>query len=167
MRPDVLYCSHSEMEAFHMIDHAQRARELFLEGYNCAQAVACAFCDVTGLDIGTAARLSSSFGGGLGRLREVCGVVSGAALALAIVRGYSDPKDREAKKAHYALVQEFARRFREANGSIVCRELLAMSGIQASIGGEPEERTADFYKRRPCPELAACAAGIVEELLNA
>ena len=83
-----------------MIDHAQRARELFMQSYNCAQAVACAFGDVTGLDIDAAARMSSSFGGGLGRLREVCGTVSGAALVLGIVRGYSDPKDYKAKHAH-------------------------------------------------------------------
>ena len=149
-----------------MIDHAQRARELFMEGYNCAQAVACAFCDVTGLDIGTAARLSSSFGGGLGRLREVCGVVSGAALVLGAVRGYGDPKDGEAKKAHYALVQEFARRFREANGSIICRELLARADLEVSTGGEPEARTPDFYKKRPCPQLAWEAARIVDEMLG-
>ena len=147
-----------------MVDHAQRARELFMQGYNCAQAVACAFGDVTGLDVDTAARLASSFGGGLGRLREVCGTVSGAALVLGMAKGYSDPKDYEAKKAHYALVQEFARRFREKNGSIVCRELL--SGVGITTGGAPEARTEEFYKKRPCPELAACAAGIVEELLE-
>ncbi len=147
-----------------MIDHAQRARELFMEGYNCAQAVACAFGDVTGLDVDEAARLSSSFGGGLGRLREVCGTVSGAAIVLGIAKGYSDPKDYEAKKAHYALVQEFARRFREKNGAIVCRELL--SGVGFTTGGAPEARTDDFYKKRPCPDLAACAAGIVEEMLG-
>ncbi len=147
-----------------MVDHAQRARELFMQGYNCAQAVACAFGDVTGLDVDTAARLASSFGGGLGRLREVCGTVSGAALVLGMAKGYSDPKDYEAKKAHYALVQEFARRFREKNGSIVCRELL--SGVEITTGGAPEARTEEFYKKRPCPELAACAAGILEELLE-
>lgn len=147
-----------------MVDHAQRARELFMQGYNCAQAVSCAFGDVTGLDVDTAARLASSFGGGLGRLREVCGTVSGAALVLGIAKGYADPKDYEAKKAHYALVQEFARRFREKNGSIICRELL--SGVGITTGGAPEARTEEFYKKRPCPELAACAAEIVEELLN-
>ncbi len=147
-----------------MIDHAQRARELFYEGYNCSQAVFCAFCDVTGLDIETAARMAAPFGGGLGRLREVCGTVSGAALALGMLRGYSDPKDRDAKKAHYALVQEFARRFREANGSIVCRELL--KGVETAPGPEPEARTPEFYQKRPCPALAACAAGILDEMLG-
>ena len=91
-----------------MVDHAALARKLFLEGYNCAQSVFCAFCDMTGLDRETAARLASSFGGGMGRLRETCGTVSAAAMVLGMVMGYSDPKDIEAKKAHYRLVREFA-----------------------------------------------------------
>ena len=144
--------------------HAERARELFLQGYSCAQAVACAFCDVTGQSMEDAARMASSFGGGLARMREVCGTVSGAALVLGLVRGYSDPKDYEAKKAHYARVQEFARRFRERNGSIVCRELL--KGVQAAEGPVPEARTEQYYKKRPCPALAFAAAGILEELLS-
>ena len=147
-----------------MIDHADLARELFMKGYNCAQAVFCAFGDMTGLDIDTAAKLASSFGGGLGRLREVCGTVSGAALVLGIVRGYSTPGDQEVKAAHYRTVQEFARRFSEQNGSIICRELLAGTG--ATTGGEPEPRTPDFYKKRPCPELAWCAARILDQMLN-
>ncbi len=146
------------------INHAERARELFLEGYNCAQAVVCAFGDVTGLDVDAAARLASSFGGGLSRLREVCGTVSGAAIVLGIVRGYSDPKDYAAKKAHYAQVQEFARRFKEANGSIICRELL--KGVETTPGDEPEMRTPEYYQKRPCPALAACAAGILEQMLR-
>ena len=149
---------------YEAVDRAERAKALFLSGYNCSQAVVCAFCDVTGLDVETSARLASSFGGGLGRLREVCGTVSGAAIVLGIARGYSDPKDFDAKKRHYALVQEFARRFREANGSIVCRELL--KGVETTPGGEPEQRTAEYYRKRPCPALAACAAGILEELLK-
>lgn len=147
-----------------MIDHGERARELFLQGYNCAQAVACAFCDVTGLTMEESARMASSFGGGLGRLREVCGTVSGACLVLGIVRGYDDPGDYEAKKAHYARVQDFARRFREANGSIVCRELL--KGVEVAPGLTPEARTAEYYKKRPCPGLAYCAAKILEEMLR-
>ena len=147
-----------------MSNHAELARELFMQGYNCAQAVVCAFCDVTGLEIDAAARMASSFGGGLGRLREVCGTVSGAALVLGIVRGYADPEDCAAKKAHYALVQDFARRFREANGNIVCRELL--KGIGATEGGAPEARTEAYYKKRPCPNLAYCAAEILDEMLK-
>ena len=81
-----------------------------------------------------------------------------------IARGYDDPKDQSAKKAHYALVQEFARRFREANGSIVCRELL--NGIDNTVGGAPAERTPEYYAKRPCPNLAACAAEILDEMLE-
>ena len=145
-----------------MTEHAALARKLFFEGYNCSQAVFCAFCDVTGLDIDTAARMSSSFGAGLGRLREVCGAVSGVALVLGIVRGYSDPADYEAKKTHYALIQEFARRFAEANGSIVCHALLG--GVAA--GGAPEVRTEAFYQKRPCPNLVASAAELLDEMLK-
>ena len=87
-----------------MTDHSLIAKELFMQGYNCAQAVMCAFSDVTGYDMAASARISSSFGGGLGRLRETCGVVSAAALVLGIVKGYDDPADREAKKRHYELV---------------------------------------------------------------
>ena len=146
------------------MDHAKRARDLFLEGYNCAQAVACAFCDLTGLDQETMARLSSSFGGGMGRLREVCGTVSGALLVLGLLCGYSDPGDPSAKTEHYHLVQEFARRFREINGTIICRELLA--GVKTRPGNEPEERTAEYYERRPCLRHVGEAAQIVEELLR-
>ena len=145
------------------IDHAEKARQLFFEGYNCAQAVVCAFTDITGIDMKTSARLASSFGGGMGRMREVCGSVSGALMVLGIALGYSDPKDPEAKKSHYHLVQDFAARFKEKNGSIVCRELL--TGVEVSPGLEPEERTAEYYKKRPCPDLIADAAGIVDEML--
>ena len=104
-----------------MKNHAEIAEQLFLKGYNCAQAVFCAFTDVTGYDLDTSARIASSFGGGLGRLRETCGAVSAAALVLGVALGYADPADREAKKRHYALVREFAERFRALNGSISCR----------------------------------------------
>ena len=102
----------------------EKAEALFKEGYNCAQAVLLAFSDVTGLDEKTAALLSSSFGGGMGRLREVCGSLSVAFAAVGILRGYSDPKDTEKKKELYALIQEIAAEFKEENGSIICRELL-------------------------------------------
>lgn len=149
-------------------DHADKAKELFLEGYNCAQSVFCAFSDLTGLDMETSARLASSFGGGLGRLREVCGTVSAAAMVLGILEGYSDPKDVEAKKHHYALVREFAQRFREAEGSIICRELLKKASIDpqtVKAGGDPEARTPEYYKKRPCPELARRAAYILDTML--
>ena len=118
-----------------MTKHGAIAEELFREGYNCAQAVFIAFCDKTGFDKDLAAKTASSFGGGLGRMREVCGAVSGAAMVLGVLKGYADPADHDAKKAHYALVQEFARRFKEYNGSIICRELL--SGVPGAVHGGP------------------------------
>ncbi len=147
------------------MDHASEARRLFLEGYNCAQAAFCAFIDRTGLDLDTAARLSSSFGGGMGRLREVCGAVSGALMALGMIRGYSDPADPEAKAAHYRLVQEYVRRFREQNGTIICRELL--KDVPVTPGNRPEPRTPEFYARRPCLRLIGEAAAILDEMLSA
>ena len=146
------------------MDHGEKAEKLFKEGYNCAQSVLCAFEDVTGIERETAAKLASSFGGGLGRMREVCGAVSGAAMVLGLAKGYSDPEDFDAKKAHYALIQEFAARFKEQNGSIICRELLSGSG--ASNGFTPERRTDGYYQKRPCAELCRCAAEIVEGLLT-
>lgn len=153
-----------------MIDHADRAKALFYEGYNCAQAVFCAFTDVTGIDLETSAKMASSFGGGLGRLREVCGTVSAASLVLGIVLGYSDPKDPEAKKNHYALVRRFAEQFRSSEGSIICRELLTKAHVdEASVkpGGDPQERTAEYYKKRPCPQLVWQSAHILDTILEA
>ena len=144
------------------MQHGQIAEQLFREGCNCSQAVLLAFSDVTGLERDTAARLASSFGGGLGRMREVCGAVSGAAMVLGLVKGYADPTDADAKKAHYHLVQEYARRFRELNGSIICRELL--SGVRTKPGNEPEARTPEYYAARPCLRHVGEAAALVEEL---
>ena len=146
-----------------MKNYGEKAEKLFYEGYNCAQSVLLAYEDITGLDTKTAAMLSSSFGGGLGRMREVCGAVSGAAMVLGIVRGCSDPNDREAKKAHYKLIQDFCARFKEKNGSIVCRELL--SGVKTTENGIPEKRTDEYYKKRPCPVLVKNAAEILQEMI--
>ncbi len=145
------------------MDHAKLAQDLFYQGYNCAQAVFCAFSEEMGLDLETAARLSSSFGGGMGRMREVCGAVSGALMALGLLRGYADPEDPEAKKTHYGLVQELAARFRAQNGTIVCRELL--KDVKTTPGGIPEARTPEFYASRPCLRLVGEAAAILEDML--
>ena len=149
-----------------MTNHAEIAKQLFFKGYNCAQSVFCAFSDVTGYDIDTSARMASSFGGGLGRLRETCGVVSAAALVLGIVKGYDDPADYDAKKRHYALVREFAGRFKRNNTSIICRELLALAGLNPESGGEPEQRSEAFYQKRPCPHLVYEAALILDQMLQ-
>ncbi len=144
--------------------YEERARNLFLEGYNCSQAVLAAFGDKTGLDEETALRIASSMGGGMGRLREVCGAVSGMFLAAGLLYGYSDPKDKKAKAEHYARIQQLAKEFQKENGSIVCRELLGLS--EHSQAPVPEERTKEYYKKRPCPDIIACAAGILERYIE-
>ena len=146
------------------MDHRELAAELFLSDSNCAQAVLEAFGDVTGLEKSLAAKLASSFGGGMGRLREVCGAVSGMSLIAGFLAPCPDPAVRQAKAATYALVQEFAERFRAENGAIVCRELLGLACRKEEP--VPAERTAEYYKKRPCVELVACAARIVGEYLQ-
>ncbi|MEA5050216.1 MAG: C-GCAxxG-C-C family protein [Oscillospiraceae bacterium] len=146
-----------------MTDREEAAKNYFLQGYNCAQAVLLAFADKTGLSPQQSAAFASSFGGGMGRMREVCGTVSGMFLALGAIEGYSDPKDGEGKKRQYETVQRLAGEFRAENGSIICRELLAGP---ASTAPTPEERTAAYYKKRPCADLVACAAGILERYLE-
>ena len=144
--------------------YAEKAKKLFEEGYNCAQAVFLAFNDIMDIDETTAVKISSSFGGGLGRLREVCGAVSGGAMVLGYLYGYESSSDDKAKKEHYALIQQFARDFAENNGSYVCKELLGLS--QKENSPEPTKRTNEFYKKRPCSELVYEAALWVEEYIN-
>lgn len=142
------------------MNHEERARELFKQGYNCSQAVLLAFGDVTGLEDRTALMLSSSFGGGMGRLREVCGAVSGMFMVAGILYGYDDPADQSGKTSHYQRIQALAEAFRKENGSIICRELLGLgSGADSPI---PEKRTDAYYKKRPCAELVAMAARIMD-----
>ena len=144
------------------MDHGIKAAELFLGGYNCAQAVAVAFCDLTGLEEKQAAKMASSFGGGMGRLREVCGAVSGMLLVLGILDGYDDPTNDAAKRELYSRVQALAREFREENGSIICRELLDNPPADPN----PTPRTADFYTQRPCARMVLTAARILDEYLQ-
>lgn len=148
-----------------MTSHEEKAVALFLQGYNCAQSVFAAFCDVTGMEEGTALRLSSSFGGGMGRLREVCGAVSGLLMAAGLLYGYDQPDDRQEKAEHYARVQAWAEQFRSRYGSIVCRELL--KGLDAGAGGAPAERTAQYYASRPCAAFVGGAAALLDGYLQA
>ena len=148
-----------------MGERGERAEALFLQGYTCAQAVLLAFEDITGLEHTTAAKLSSGFGGGMGRLREVCGAVSGMFMVYDLVCGYAELGDMEAKKRTYADIRELAARFSaQSGGSIVCRELLA--GVETTAGGDPEQRTAEYYEKRPCPRLVALAADVLDEFLR-
>jgi C_GCAxxG_C_C family probable redox protein len=136
--------------------------ELFVEGYNCAQAVAVAFCDITGLDEKTTAKMVSPYGGGMGRLREVCGAVSGMLFVLSSLYGYDTPGDDESKKVLYGQVQELAAAFREANGTIICRELLD----HPSTDPNPSPRTAEFYAVRPCARFVLTAGELMDRFLE-
>ncbi len=146
------------------MSRGERAGENFLNGYNCAQAVLLAFDDLTGVPRETLLKVAQSFGGGMGRLRLTCGTVTGMMMALGLIAGTADT-DREAKNRQYAAVQELARRFRARNGSLICMELLTGKGIQADTLPAAEARTAEYYKKRPCPELCRIAAEILEEYL--
>ena len=142
----------------------ESAGKYFLAGYNCAQAVLCAFCDELCLTREQAAAMASPFGGGMGRLREVCGTVTGMFLVTGLLRGYDGVETGEVKAAHYARIQALAKEFERQNGSIVCRELLGLD--RRETGGEPCARTADYYKKRPCALLCADAARILDEYLQ-
>ena len=147
------------------MNHAERARENFLKGYNCAQSVAIAFAAEMGKSEEEVARLASSFGGGMGKLREVCGAVSGALLVYGALRGYSDPTDGEAKKRQYAQVQDFAARFKAEHETIICRELLKNIALKKENTSEPEARTPEYYRTRPCARFVETAARILEDML--
>ena len=140
------------------MDHGALSKEMFCKGYNCAQAVVAAFHEELGMTESEAARLSSSFGGGMGRMRETCGAVSGMLLVAGLLWGYGTPGDDEAKAAHYRLVQEMAAKFRERTGSLICRELLGNPPSDPN----PTPRTADFDKPRPCAGFVALAAEILD-----
>lgn len=137
------------------------AESYFKQGYNCAQAVALAFKDEVSIDEKTLAMLASGFGGGLGRLREVCGAVSGMVAVLNLLEGAYDPKDSASKAEIYRKVQFIANEFKSKNGSIICRELLGLNN--ETISHVPDERTKEYYKKRPCVSLVGDAAEILEE----
>ena len=145
-------------------DRMKKAKENFLSGYNCTQSILLAFGDVTGLDDTSAAKISSSFGGGMARMREVCGAVSGMFMAAGLIFGYSTPETGNVKKEHYAFIRTLADEFRAEYGSIICRELLA--GVKTADGGDPEPRTKEYYSKRPCPEYRAACTGILERHLK-
>ena len=166
------------------MDRGELAREYFLKGYNCSQAIVLAFSDRIGLDEHTAAKLASSFGGGMGRMREVCGTFSGMLIVLGMLHGYDAAAETETenKKLHYARVQELAERFRKEFGSIICRELLAGKAREELKKGDradgeqveamlsdsavPTPRTEAYYKKRPCPEIVATGARMLEQYMS-
>jgi C_GCAxxG_C_C family probable redox protein len=144
--------------------HSERAMSFFKEGYNCSQSVFMAFCDEYDMDVEMALKVSSSFGGGMGRLREVCGAVTGMFMVAGMIYGYSDPKDQISKTEHYKRIQYLAKAFEQKNHSIICRELLGLSAGKDSP--VPELRTAEYYKKRPCVELIGMAADIMDKYIK-
>lgn len=143
----------------------KQARELFTSGYNCSQSLFMAYADLFELEPRLAATLSAPLGGGMGRLREVCGAVSGMLLCVSFLYPNAEPNDAPSKKENYAAVQDVAEAFRRENGSIICRELLGLTCQKEEP--TPSERTSEYYKKRPCVELVAIAARIVGEKINA
>lgn len=141
----------------------ERAVATFKEGYNCAQAVFATYADCFGMDRKTALKMSSAMGAGVGRMREVCGAVSSMAMLAGLKEGNDDPCSQEAKKHIYALVRQMSDRFKEENGTIICRELLGITGAEESA--EPSVRTEEFYAARPCVRIIECASRIIENML--
>ncbi len=144
----------------------EKAAALFRQGYNCAQSVFAAYSDLYGIDMGTALKIASSFGAGMGRMREVCGAVSGMFMLAGLATGTDDPRNTEGKKRNYDMVQRLAAEYKKTNGSIICRELLgAARNAEAGTGTTPEPRTEEYYKKRPCICLVEDAADIIERVL--
>lgn len=168
------------MEMINIEERVEKAKRLFKEdGYNCCQAVALAYNDIFGIDDTTMAALSSGFGGGMGRMREVCGSVSGMVLLAGLLKPATDPSDKAARTGNYALIQDVAGEFKAINGSIICRDLLRLGGAiptsdqanAADIHGIPEspvpsDRTPEYYKKRPCEELVGISARIIGEKIK-
>ena len=148
-----------DQEVKKMSEKTEKAKELFKSGYNCSQAVLGVFSEELGMDFDTAMKIASSFGGGMGRMREVCGTVSGMFMAAGLA--FAGEVD---KAEQYKIVQELARRFKEKNGSIICRELL--QGIESSTSPTPSERTETYYKKRPCVELVGDSVEILEQFIE-
>ena len=147
------------------MSRSERAKEKFLQGYACSQAVALVFCDIMGMDEDTVSKMMLPFGGGLGRLRLTCGAVSGMAAVVGMV--FADAENSpENKKKVYAIVQELCAKFQAETGSLICSELLSGMKVPVEVGGVAEARTAEYYKKRSCADMVALAAQILEEYLQ-
>ncbi len=141
----------------------EKATELFKSGFNCSQSVFNAFSDLYGFDDDTALRISSSFGGGIGRMRQTCGAACGMFLLAGLEKGTSDASNSKGKADNYSLVQELAGEFKKRNGSLICAELLGLKKPEESC--IPDERNDQYYKKRPCVEMVREAARIYYEYL--
>ena len=145
-----------------MKTNEQIAREHFISGYNCAQSVFLTYAEKYGFDKATALKLSSSFGGGMGRMREVCGAVSAMFMIAGLENGYTENNNDEIKAEHYTRIQNLANEFKKKNGTIICRELL---GVDADDNPIPSKRTEEYYKERPCEDLIADTCKIMDEFI--
>lgn len=146
-------------------ERVEKAVSLFNEGYNCSQAVASAFADIYGIDEKLMLKLATGFGGGIGRTRETCGAVCGMVMLASLEKGYGESPNNKAKAECYATVQKLINEFRATHGTTICAELLGVSrNAQHSV--TPEARTAEYYKKRPCPQMVASAARIYANFLN-
>lgn len=143
------------------MNHAEKARDLFLSGCSCSQAVFAAFAEDFGIDQDSALKLASSFGGGMGGMRETCGAVSGMLMVAGLKWGYSEFGNLDVKTAHYARVRSLIEAFKDEHSSIVCRELLAHLG---TLKKDPSARTAEYYKVRPCVMFVETAARLLDEM---
>lgn len=147
-------------------ERIDRAKNYFKQGYNCCQSVVLAFSDITGMDEKQLICCSTGFGGGMGRMREVCGTVSAMTFLSGFISPVPTPADQAARKANYALVQQFAKEFREQNGSIICRELLGLGSAPHIDNPQPSERTPQYYQKRPCAEIVGISASIIANYLK-
>lgn len=146
-------------------DRIQKAVEYFMSGYNCSQSVVAAFADMYGFTLEQALRMSASFGGGIGRMRETCGAACGMFLLAGLETGATEAADRQGKAANYAVVQELAAEFKRRNGSLICRELLGLKKSVA-VSTQPEERNSQYYAKRPCARMVEEAAKIWVDYLK-
>lgn len=145
-------------------ERIEKAVALFMEGYNCSQSVVAAFADMYGFTREQALHMSASFGAGIGRMRMTCGAACGMFLLAGLEKCALEGKDREAKAANYALVQQLAAEFERRNGSIICAELLQLRKAERSA--MPEERTPQYYAKRPCARMVEAAARLWVEHLK-
>lgn len=147
------------------MSRAERAKEYFLQGYACSQAVALAFSDITGVDEKLISKIMLPFGGGVGRLRLTCGAVSGMVAVVGMI--FASPENTpENKKQTYAIVQELCGKFKAETGSLICAELLSGMKVPVEVGGNAEPRTVEYYRKRSCGDMVALATQIIEEYLQ-
>lgn len=141
------------------------AEKYFFEGYACSQAIVMAFKEHLKIDEETLLKISLPFGGGLGRLRLTCGAFSGMCMVISLMYAKNEVSE-ENKKAVYAIVQELSKRFTKKLGTLNCKELLEKASLDVEIGGNPEPRSQEYYKKRPCGKIVYLAAEILEEYIK-